>query len=244
MKTVGIIPCRYQSSRFPGKSLAIISDKPMMWHVYQKSLQSNVLDEVYIATDDKKIQDIAKQHNMNVVMTSSVHLTGTDRVAEVAKIITADYYVNIQGDEPLLEPSAIRLVVGAIIKCDNPLIQASNAYAKLHLANDVVDSNVVKVILDCDNNALAYSRQPIPYPKSNEAHYLKQLGLYAFKKSGLQIFSENKAQYLEKTEGVEMYRLLEHGYKITMVETTNQAISVDTPNDLKRVQQIINSASQ
>jgi 3-deoxy-manno-octulosonate cytidylyltransferase (CMP-KDO synthetase) len=242
MKIIGVIPCRYQSSRFPGKSLALINGKPMMWHVYQRALESNVLDEVYIATDDERIVKVANEHNLKTVMTSDKHETGTDRVAEVASQIQADYYINIQGDEPFIEPEAIKLVAQAIIDCDNPLVQAANAYTSMQDISDVVDTNTVKVVMDVNQRALAYSRQPIPYPKANTAKYSKQLGLYAFKQSGLQVFSENLPASLEKVEGVEMYRLLEHGYSIQMVKTNNVSISVDTPSDLKRVQKKFVSA--
>ena len=242
MKIIGVIPCRYQSSRFPGKSLALINGKPMMWHVYQRALESNVLDEVYIATDDERIVKVANEHNLKTVMTSDKHETGTDRVAEVASQIKADFYINIQGDEPFIEPEAIKLVAKAIIDCDNPLVQAANAYTSMQDISDVVDTNTVKVVMDVNQRALAYSRQPIPYPKANTAKYSKQLGLYAFKQSGLQVFSENLPASLENVEGVEMYRLLEHGYSIQMVKTNDVSISVDTPSDLKRVQKKFVSA--
>ena len=242
MKIIGVIPCRYQSSRFPGKSLALINGKPMMWHVYQRALESNVLDEVYIATDDERIVKVANEHNLKTVMTSDKHETGTDRVAEVASQIKADFYINIQGDEPFIEPEAIKLVAKAIIDCDNPLVQAANAYTLMQDISDVVDTNTVKVVMDVNQRALAYSRQPIPYPKANTAKYSKQLGLYAFKQSGLQVFSENLPASLENVEGVEMYRLLEHGYSIQMVKTNDVSISVDTPSDLKRVQKKFVSA--
>jgi 3-deoxy-manno-octulosonate cytidylyltransferase (CMP-KDO synthetase) len=236
MKVVGIIPCRYASSRFPGKPLALINDMPMMWHVYQRCLESGVLDEIYIATDDERIEAVAKRLGLQVVMTYGKHSTGTDRVSEVADIIDSDYYVNIQGDEPLIDPKAIELVVKGIVDCSDALVQASNAYAPLVNPSDIIDTNVVKVITDVDNHALAYSRQPIPYPKSGTATYLRQLGLYAFKKSGLQIFTEKQPQKMENVEGVEMYRLLEHGYRIKMIETMDDSVSVDTVEDLVRVQ--------
>ena len=236
MKTVGIIPCRYESSRFPGKSLVLINGKPMMWHVYQRALESSVLDEVYIATDDERISKVADEYELNTIMTSTKHKTGTDRVAEAADQILADYYVNIQGDEPLIDPEAIKLVAQAIIDCDNPLVQATNAYSVMQEVSDVVDTNTVKVIMDVNKKALAYSRHPIPFPKAKIAKYHKQLGLYAFKKSGLEVFSENPPGNIEKTESVEMYRLLEHGYSIQMVETNDVSFSVDTPSDLKRIQ--------
>jgi 3-deoxy-manno-octulosonate cytidylyltransferase (CMP-KDO synthetase) len=238
MKVVGIIPCRYQSSRFPGKPLALIGDKPMMWHTYQRALESKVLDQVYIATDDSQIAEVAKNFSLNVIMTSSEHKTGTDRVAEASKYVSSDYYVNIQGDEPFIDPKSIQILVEKIINCKDPAIQAVNAYTLIEDINELVDINTVKVIMDIDKNALAYSRQAIPYPKSDVASYYKQLGLYAFKLSGLKIFIDNTPASLELIEGVEMYRLLENQHRIAMVLTNDSSLSVDTPNDLNRVQKI------
>jgi 3-deoxy-manno-octulosonate cytidylyltransferase (CMP-KDO synthetase) len=239
MSVIGIIPCRYASTRFPGKPLVDICGKPMMWHVYQRSIESNVLDEVYIATDDNRIKKIAEELNLNVVMTHSDHKNGTDRVAEVANKIESEYYVNIQGDEPLLDPSAIANVVNGLIGCDDSMVLATNACASVSEANDIIDTNVVKVILSANDNALAYSRLAIPFPKSGKANYIKQLGLYAFRKRGLQIYSEQEPGYLESTEGVEMYRLVEHGYHVKMIKTDDSSISVDTPDDLERVKKIM-----
>lgn len=241
MKVIGVIPCRYASTRFPGKPLADINGKPMMWHVYQRCIESNVLDEIYIATEDQRIMDAAAALNLNAVMTHDNHHTGTDRVAEVAGIINADFYVNIQGDEPLLDPDAIARVVKGIIECDDSMVMASNAYAPIFEPHNVVDTNVVKVIMSAHDNAMAYSRQAIPYPKSGHAQYNRQLGLYAFRKSGLLLFSENSAGTIEITESVEMYRLLEHGYHVKMIETSDSSISVDTPDDLNRVIEIMKS---
>ncbi len=238
MKVVGIIPCRYKSSRFPGKPLALIGDKPMMWHTYQRALESNVLDEVYIATDDNRILEVAKSLSLNVVFTSDEHHTGTDRVTEASKKILADYYINIQGDEPFIDPKSIALIVERIVNCNDPLILAANAYTPIKNNNEIIDINTVKVIMDVNNNALAYSRQAIPYPKSNSAKYYKQLGLYAFKLSALKIFADNPPASLELIEGVEMYRLLERQHRIAMVQTNDASISVDTPNDLRQVQKI------
>jgi len=240
MKIIGIIPCRYQSSRFPGKSLALINDKPMMWHTYQRALESNALDEVYIATDDLKIKEVSDDYGLNVIMTNTKHLTGTDRVAEVSQYIDADYYVNIQGDEPFINPDAIKVVSDEIIRHDflSP-IKAVNAYSVLDNESDIVDSNVVKVITDIDSNVLAYSRYPIPYFKYDSTSHYRLLGLYAFTKEALKIFIDNKPQNIEKSEGVEMYRIIENGYKIKMVIVDDSSIGVDTPEDLERVRSLI-----
>jgi len=241
VKVLGVIPCRYTSTRYPGKPLADINGKPMMWHVYQRCIESGVLDDIYIATEDQRILDEAHRLNLNAIMTGDNHETGTDRVAEVARKIDSEIYVNIQGDEPLLDPAAIASVVRGLVESDDSMVMASNAYAPILESNDVVDTNVVKVIMSLQGNAMAYSRQAIPYPKSGKATFNKQLGLYAFRKSGLMLFSEHTAGNIEETEGVEMYRLVEYGYHVKMVETSDESISVDTPDDLRRVLERIKS---
>ena len=237
MKTIGVIPCRYQSSRFPGKPLALIGGKPMMWHAYQRALESDVLNEVYIATDDDRIVAVANEYNLNTVMTSSSHETGTDRVAEVAGKIDADYYVNIQGDEPFINPKTIRAVAQAMIDCDDSSIQSINTCTLMQDIENVDDMNTVKVIMDVNQRLLALSRYPIPYSIRGVVRHYKHLGLYAFKKSGLQVFNKKTPATLEKTESIEMYRLLENGYGIQMIEATDASISVDTPDDLERVRE-------
>lgn len=235
MKVVGVIPCRYGSTRFPGKPLADIQGKPMMWHVYQRCIESGVLDEIYIATDDDRIHKVAEEYGLKTIQTRSNHETGTDRVAEAAEKIEAECYVNIQGDEPLLDPNAIKAVVNGLVNCEDSRVMASNAYAAILQPSDVIDTNVVKVITSLHGNALAYSRMPIPYPKGKSATFNRQLGLYAFRKSGLQIFVEHSPGSIEEAEGVEMYRLIEHDYRVRMVKTSDDSISVDTPEDLERV---------
>ncbi len=235
MKTIGIIPCRYDSRRFPGKPLADIHGKPMMWHVYQRALESTMLKEVYVATDDDRIKEACEQLNLNVIMTRRDHETGTDRVAECKGLIQADYYVNIQGDEPMLEPEAIDQVIKEIQQCKDPMVMATNAFARISRMSDVVDTNIVKVMVAMDNTALAFTRLPVPYPKGGEVEYFRELGLYVFRRSGLQIFSEHDRGRMETAEEVEMLRLLEYGYKVLMVEVEDKSIPVDTMADLERV---------
>ena len=236
---VGIIPCRFQSSRFPGKPLISINGKPMMWHVYQKALASKSLNDVFIATDDQRIAKSAKDHNLKFVMTKNTHLTGTDRVSEVAEKIDADFYVNIQGDEPLIDKDHIREIVSSILKSRDSDITAINAYASIIKPSDILNTNVVKVIIDVNSNAIAFSRQPIPYPMAASIKYYQQLGLYAFKKSALDLYSKCMPNYLEIAEGIEMYRLIENGYKVKMIELDSPSISVDTPADLIKVKAVI-----
>jgi 3-deoxy-manno-octulosonate cytidylyltransferase (CMP-KDO synthetase) len=243
MRVVAIIPCRFESSRFPGKPIALIAGKPMMWHVYQKALNADVFDDVYIATDDIRIEEAATKLNLNVIKTKLYHSTGTDRVAEAAQSIDADYYVNIQGDEPLISLNIIKSIVKGIDKFDFNEVEALNAFTPLTNSNDITNKNVVKVITDVNQNALAFSRQAIPYAKKGKSKFYKQLGIYAFKASALRIFVNNSPKYLEITEEVEMYRLLEHGFKIKMIEVRdeNHSISVDIPSDLDKVNKIFSN---
>ena len=148
MAIVGIIPCRYGAVRFPGKSLADILGKPMMWHVYQQALKAVSLDAVYIATDDGRIRSACDDLGLNVVMTRSDHASGTDRVAECAGLIDAEVYVNVQGDEPMIDPLAIDAVARGVVDSGNPATIASNGYNEMSDPTDVVDTNVVKVIMD------------------------------------------------------------------------------------------------
>tara|TARA_B100000767_G_C19649641_1_gene486128 strand:+ start:102 stop:830 length:729 start_codon:yes stop_codon:yes gene_type:complete len=235
MKTIGVIPCRYQSSRFPGKSLALIEGKPMLWHVYQRALEANICDKIYIATDDQRIEDEANRLGIKAIMTSKNHRTGTDRLAEVANSVQGDFYINIQGDEPFIDPKAIKAVALGIINCKDQSIVASNAFTRIENTADILNTNIVKVIMSIKSNALAYSRNPIPYPQSGSAKYNRQLGLYGFTKKGLEIFSKTLAGPIETSEQIEMYRIIENGSKIIMIETANDSISVDTQNDLDRV---------
>ena len=239
MKVVGLIPCRYGSTRLPGKALADIHGKPMMWHVYQQSEKCRKVNKVYIATDDYRIAEVCEKLELNFLMTKDDHATGTDRVAECVNQIDADIYVNIQGDEPMIEPTAIDGVIDAL-KCNSsPHIMASNAYVPIKNASDVIDTNNVKVVLRVDGTALFYSRHPIPYPKGMATKYLRQLGLYAFKKNGLQLFSEFEPGPLERSENVEMLRFLERGYKIQMVQVRDDSIPVDTEADLERMREMM-----
>jgi 3-deoxy-manno-octulosonate cytidylyltransferase (CMP-KDO synthetase) len=240
MKIVGIIPCRYGAVRFPGKSLADIHGKPMMWYVYQQAKKANSLDEVFIATDDERISSACKQHALPWIMTRSDHPTGTDRLVECIRTVSADIYVNVQGDEPMIAPEAIDIVAKVILQIDNPRVLASNGFKPMHDPAEVMNTNNVKVTITREGLALSYSRLPIPYPKDGAAEFNRQLGLYAFRKSGLEKFAAYKPGPIELAEGVEMLRFLEHGYEVAMVRTPDDnAISVDTLADLEQVRRLI-----
>lgn len=231
MRVLGVIPARFGSTRFPGKVLADIGGKPMLWHVYRQARKARLLDSVVVATDHEAVVSACAGLDIPVVMTRADHATGTDRVAEVAAEMNADVFVNVQGDEPMVDPVAIDAVIAALKEGI-----AANGCAVITEPGDVVSPNVVKVVTDVDSNALMFSRAPMPHPKDARAVYRRQLGLYALKWPALQAFVAHKPGPLERCEGVEMLRLVEHGYRVRMVEVEERgAIAVDTPHDLERV---------
>ncbi|VAX23712.1 3-deoxy-manno-octulosonate cytidylyltransferase [hydrothermal vent metagenome] len=238
MKTVGVIPCRWESSRFPGKPLAEICGKPMLWHVWKQASKSSVIEQLVVATDDERIYDVCNEHRFDVVYTSKSHQTGTDRVSEVAEKVSGDIFVNIQGDEPLIDPEGIDAVASCLARQKEILI--TNGYTLITSKDDIDNPNVVKVITDRDNCALAYSRSRIPYQKEARSVYKRQLGLYAMTREAMLSFGKLERRYIEATEGVEMYRFLENGYRIKMVEVDDRnSIPVDLPEDVERVESFI-----
>ena len=238
MKVIGVIPCRYKSSRFQGKPIAMICGKPMLWHVWNQAKKTKYVDKLIVATDDNRIYDVCYQYGIESIMTSEDHKTGTDRVAEVAERIDGDVFVNIQGDEPMIDPSGIDVVVAKIINNDEESI--ANAFALIENKSDLINGNVVKVITSNTNYAIAYSRSPIPYPKESNPTYKRQIGLYAIKRESILEFPSLNRGYLELSEGIEMLRYLENGYKIKMVEVSdNNSIPVDVPDDIMRVESLM-----
>ena len=235
MKIVALIPCRYESKRFPGKALALINNIPMMWHVYKQSEKSKYIDEVYIVTDDNRILKKCLEYNLKCILSKKNHLNGTDRIAECISKIKSDIYVNVQGDEPLISPLSINAVIKELIKNKDPKILATNAFHKIKNKKDIFNKNIVKTIFDKNKKALSFSRYPIPFSKKRNIIYYRQIGLYAFNKKGLGIFNKLKPGLIEKNETVEMFRIIENGYNIKMVEVLNSSISVDTPRDLKKI---------
>ena len=237
MKTAAVIPCRYQSSRFEGKPLALIGGKPMMWHVYQQAFKADSIHEVYIATDDERIAAACREHGMNYLMTGNHHLTGTDRVAECARMLDADVIVNVQGDEPFILPESIDAVTRALLGSEISGLAATNGYGIIDSAEDVNDQGVVKVILSTSGIALSYSRLPIPLAFRKPTIHYRQLGLYAFHREALDFFAATQQGPIEESESVEMYRFVEHDKPVLMVGVEESGIAVDTPADLYKARQ-------
>lgn len=242
MKIIGVIPARYKSTRFMGKPLADICGKPMIWWVYQQCIKVKELNEVYIATDDEKIKQVCDEYGMNVIMTSDSHMTGTDRIGEVAEKIKADLYINIQGDEPLIEPDNIRKAIEPFYKDNNLMV--SNLMTKISNPVDAVNFTVPKVITNKDNVAVYLSRSTAPYPKGAiEYCYFKQVCVYGFRPEALKFFCEYGKKYgkakIEEIEDIEILRFIENGYRVQYVEVDSDTVAVDTIQDLKKVNAII-----
>ncbi len=238
MKIIGVIPARYQSSRFPGKPLADICGKPMIWWVYQRARLAKQLSEVLVATDDERISEICDKHKIPCMMTSKHHRNGSERLSEVASKTDADVYVTIQGDEPLLEPETIDKVLDILFsERDIPCATLKTAY---HNPVDVINGTTPKVVTDLNNDILLFTRSPVPYPKAylNYTIY-KPIGVYAFKRDILIKYSDLEMGPLERAEEIELLRLVEHGYKIRIAEVHSETIAVDTYKDLERVRKYI-----
>ncbi len=243
MKSVGIIPARYASSRFEGKALADILGKPMIQHVYERACKSKLLSQVIVATDDQRIYDVVKGLGGNVEMTGEC-ATGTDRISVVAEKLTCDVVVNIQGDEPLLEPEQIDIMLQPFI--EKPSVQVCTLKERIYTMEDFHNRNVVKVVTNLEGDALYFSRSSIPNIPENKQKIFNQnalvyrhIGLYAFRKEQLLAFTSWKRTPYEIAEGLEQLRFLEHGVPIHVVETDTPLIGVDVPADLERVKQIL-----
>lgn len=242
MYIIGVIPARYKSSRFPGKPLADICGKPMIWWVYQQCIKVKELNEVYVATDDMRIKDVCDKYDIKVIMTSDKHLTGTDRLGEVAEKIKADLYVNIQGDEPLIEPDTIRKAILPFF--DNEKLQVSNLMTKIYNPVDAVNFTVPKVITNKDGIGIYLTRSTAPYPKGSiNYEYYKQVCVYGFKPEALRFYCEYGKTYgkakIEAIEDIEILRFIENGYKVQYVEVDSDTVAVDTENDLRKVNDIM-----
>jgi 3-deoxy-manno-octulosonate cytidylyltransferase (CMP-KDO synthetase) len=240
MKFIGVIPARYGSSRLEGKPLKDICGKPMIQHVYEAARKARFLDQVYVATDDRRIADAVEKFGGRACMTSPDHHTGTDRVAEAVAGVEADIVVNIQGDEPLMEPVMLDEVVQPFIA--DPELPMCTLCTPILEEENLNNPNVVKVVFDLKGNALYFSRSLIPYPrkKVNFQAY-EHLGIYAYRKDFLMTYVRLPQTRLEINESLEQLRVLESGYRLKVVVTAQKyhGLSVDTQEDLEKVRQII-----
>ncbi|MBF0131642.1 MAG: 3-deoxy-manno-octulosonate cytidylyltransferase [Magnetococcales bacterium] len=243
-RVIAIIPSRFSSQRLPGKPLLPMAGKPMIQHVYERAIRAR-LDDVIVATDDERIQAAVQGFGGRVVMTRTDHLSGTDRVAEAALGLDADFIVNIQGDEPLLDPEAINQAVTPFLT-DDRLVMSTLAH-RITQPAEIMDPNVVKVVCNAQGFALYFSRAPIPWARYEDhgpPGAWRHIGLYVFGKDFLALFAALPPTPLEKREGLEQLRALEHGYPIRVVPSNAGALGVDTRADYEKVRCILEQGEQ
>jgi len=252
LKVTVIIPARYASTRFEGKPLAMLLGKPMIQHVFERSLEAKAVDRVIVATDDDRIFDAVKSFGGEAVMTSASHACGTDRLAEVAAGLDSDLIVNVQGDEPLIYPQMIESAVDALI--DAPLASMSTLKYKITDVVDINSPSVVKVVVDRDDFALYFSRHAVPFNRdgvnkdgvggSDMPVYYKHVGLYVYRRNFLMKFAKMESTPLERAEKLEQLRALENGFRIKVVTTEYDTIGVDEPQDLIKAEEILKEISR
>ena len=246
---IAVIPSRYGSTRFPGKSLALIKGKPMVQWVYERAKRSTLLDRVIVATDDARILDAVRSFGGDAVMTAAGHATGTDRIAEVARTLDCDIVVNVQGDEPLIDPEMIDAAVRPL--ADDPSIPMGTLAKLITDAAEARDPNVVKVVMDRNGYALYFSRAPIPWDRDRwagaasladltaDGPRFKHIGLYVYRRDFLLSYASMPQTPLETMEKLEQLRALEQGHRIRVVVTERESFGVDIPGDLSKILQRI-----
>ncbi|MFO7986585.1 MAG: 3-deoxy-manno-octulosonate cytidylyltransferase [Desulfatiglandaceae bacterium] len=247
MKIFAFIPARYDSSRFPGKPLALISGKPMIQHTYERALACPDLEGAFVTTDDDRIAQCVDEFGGRAVMTANTHESGTDRIAEAAQkmeLNTDDIIVNIQGDQPLFDPSVISEMTRPLM--EDTSLPMSTLKWKIRDPQEIENPNHVKVVTDKKGLALYFSRYPIPYCRDEpcaDAHF-KHLGFYAFRMSFLSTFTILPRGVLEGLEKLEQLRALEHGYRIKVIETYHDSIEVDVPEDVGRIEKCLSRGGE
>jgi 3-deoxy-manno-octulosonate cytidylyltransferase (CMP-KDO synthetase) len=236
-----VIPARYASVRFAGKPLAGIAGKSMIQHVFERSRQAQLASRVVVATEDERIKSAVEAAGGEAMLTRADHRTGTDRVAEVAAHVPADIYINVQGDEPLIDPVTIDAVAGAMLEDES--IQLATPCSAITQKNDIMDPNVVKVVRDFDGHGLYFSRAPIPWVRDTGARvaasHWKHIGLYGYRRDTLLEFPTLPPGELERIEQLEQLRWLENGFHMQVIETEYDPVSVDVPADVEKVEKIL-----
>ena len=232
MKFVALIPARWASSRFPGKPLVELDGVPMVVRTAHRALLAKTVTRVVVATEDARIVEVCKQYHIESVLTGADHQTGTDRIAEASRVLGVTDIVNVQGDEPLIDPDCIDALVEGVMQDDDVLV--SNGACSL-LDADLESPNVVKAVCDQNKRLMFLSRLPIPYAWNNRIPRLRHLGLYAFKADALNRFVMRAQGPIERAERVEMYRFLEYGDAIRLVEVPSAPPAVDVPEDVEKI---------
>lgn len=236
-KIIAVIPARYQSSRFPGKPLALIAGKPMIQRVYERVRQVERIEKVVVATDDQRIYDAVLAFGGEAVLTGECSC-GTERVYEAVKKDCCDIVINVQGDEPLIHPQVISELIDIMLKKNVPMATLCKEFKS---QEDIINPNIVKVIMDLQGNAIYFSRHPIPYNRDNIAgiRYFKHIGMYGYRKEFLGRYINMSRSPLECAENLEQLRVLENGYKIAVAETQYDSIGVDLPEHIQRIEELL-----
>ncbi len=237
MKTVGIIPARYNSTRLPGKPLIDICGHPMIWWVYHRTRNAKKLDEIYVATDDVRIENVCRENDIPVLMTVSDHATAANRLYEVSKVVDADLYIQINGDEPLISTDAIAAAIPEDVCLDREF--GTNIITEIENTAELMDSSNIKVVFDENMNARYMSRNPIPYPyKSINFKYYKHVGIIGYNKKMLEFYANSKPGRFEIIEGIDTLRFIDYGKQLKLVYVPHCfSFSVDTEKDLEIVRE-------
>ncbi len=239
MKVVGIIPARYGSTRLPGKPLKDILGYPMIWWVYKRVCSVKKLDEVYVATDDERIREVCEQFNIPVVMTANTHKTAAHRLQEVSESVIADFYLQLNGDEPLINTDAIEAAIPDEVPDDREF--GTNIITEMTEPAQVMDASNIKMVFDNEMNALYMSRTPIPYPfKAIDYKYYKHVGIIGYNKKMLDFYKNSKPGRFEIIEGIDTLRFLDYGKQLKLFLVPEcHSLSVDTDKDLEMVIKMI-----
>ncbi len=239
MTTLAVIPARWKSTRFPGKPLADIAGRPMIAWVWDQANKANSIDRVVLATDDQRIADFCRANAIDVVMTSARHATGSDRIAEVAEKIEADIYINVQGDEPLIDPGAIDKIARHLAQSSARGIEVVTGYLEKAGDEQLDNPSVCHLVPTLDGCVLTISRYPVPYPMAETMQRTVAVGLYGFTRAALARYAKWERGPVERAESIELLRFLEHGERIACTPIAPGSIGVDTPADAERVAAII-----
>lgn len=236
-KVIGMIPSRMNSTRFPGKALALILGKPMIYWVYKSANKVKKLDEIFVATSDKEIEECCNKYNIPCICNETNETTAAQKIAIESDNLDGDIYINIQGDEPLIDPVAIESIIDVMLNDES--LEYVGLKSKITNEEEFYDRNVVKVVTDNDNFAMYFSRSPIPYEFEHGKAY-RVMGLYGYTKEFLQNFKNSEKSDLEKLEhGIEMLRVMEKGHKIKLIDTNYKSIGVDLKEHIKEVEKIM-----
>jgi len=243
-RIIGVIPARYGASRFPGKILATIAGKSMIQRVYEQSQKASLINRLYVAVDDPRVLEHVQQFGGNAVLTATHHQSGTDRIAEVVAQMDCDIVVNVQGDQPLIDPEMIDLAIQPMITDES--IPMSTIKARIRRPEDLNNPNKVKVVVDANDFALYFSRSLVPFPRDQKENIeaFEHLGLYVYRRDFLLEYSRWPQSHLEKIEMLEQLRVMERGYKIKVIEVSQHlseisGFHVDTPEDLAKLGQLM-----